>query len=53
MTRMERREHETFQFKNRLNINKPYFRGFINRFNGITEADSGDEVDKVGETEHK
>jgi hypothetical protein len=39
-----RREQETFQFKNRLNINKPYFRGFVNKFDGIAEAESADEV---------
>ena len=48
MTKMEKREHETFQFKNRLNINKPYFRAFINKFNGIAEAESGDEISKGG-----
>ena len=46
MSKTEKREHETFQFKNRLNVNKPYFRSFINRFNGIAEADSADEMSK-------
>jgi hypothetical protein len=48
MTKIEKREHETFQFKNRLNINKPYFRAFINKFNGIAEAESADEISKGG-----
>lgn len=44
MTVQMRREQETFQFKNRLNINKPYFRSFVNKFDGIAEAESNDEV---------
>lgn len=44
MTVQMRREQETFQFKNRLNINKPYFRAFVNKFDGIAEAESVDEV---------
>jgi hypothetical protein len=50
MTKMEKREQETFMFKNRLNVNKPYFRAFINKFNGIAEAESGDEISKLGDS---
>lgn len=30
-------------FRNQLNINKPYFRGFINKYEGIAEAEELEE----------
>jgi len=44
MTQQEKRESDTHMFRNRLNLDKSYFRGVMNSgFDGIAECNQGDE----------